>query len=304
MQINTGLYVHIGLAKTGTTTLQKQIFPKLKTFDFYGDKDAITCFHDLMFLDDLYYNEQKHIDFFNAACKSKPVLFSQECLTGVTHVLGFRYRSSVARRLHKIGFQKIIITIRNQNSVIESAYRQYIKGGGILTFQNFFNEKKFIGKPFDFNQFEYWKLIQFYSKLFGKENICVLPLELLVKNKKDYLKKIEIFLEGEFEASVYNSTPIDNKGMSNLSLIIMRILNHFTYSYYRPSTVIFKKISSHRVHKLLSKTIDPLVFKFSKKKKSLLTEHNKKLIYQYYKDSNKQLNDYFNLNLQDYNYPI
>jgi len=293
------LYAHIGFCKTGTKTLQNQVFPKLKTIDFYGDKDALACFYDLMFLDDLYYNEQKHIDFFNSASQNSHVLFSQEALTGFISFLGYSYRTKVAYRLQKIGFKKIIITIRNQKTVIESAYRQYIRKGGVLSFEKFFrNGNLFVENYFSLNQFEYWKLIQLYCSFFGKENVCILPLEHFTRNKKSYLKKIEI------EESVYNSNPVHNKGISNLSLKIMRFSNHFTHSYFKPSNLISNKISSYKVQKILSKTIDPLAFKFSANKKSIISENNKEPIFQYYKDGNQKLNQYYHLNLKDYNYPL
>jgi len=140
--------------------------------------------------------------------------------------------------------------------------------------------------------------------LFGKENVCILPLELFAKNKKSYLKKIETFLGDKFEESIYNSNPVYNKGMSNLSLEMMRFSNHFTYNYFKPSNLISNKISSYKVQKILSKTIDPLVFKFSKTKKSFISENNKESIFQYYKDGNQKLNQNYQLNLQNYNYPL
>jgi len=157
---------------------------------------------------------------------------------------------------------------------------------------------------FSFNQFEYWRLVDLYSKLFEKENVCILPLELFIKNKQSYLNKIEFFLDDEVDKSVYFSNEIYNKGMSNLSLKLMRFSNHFTYSYFKPSNLISNKISSYRVQKILNKTIDPLVNKYGKKKNSFIREINQNQIYQYYKEGNQKLNRYYNLNLEDYNYPL
>lgn len=202
-------------------------------------------------------------------------------------------------------FQKILISVRNQVTAIKSIYKQYIKTGGVLSFEKYFNDdKKIVEKHFSFNQFDYWPLVELYCILFRKENVCILPLEYLKDDKKTYLKKIELFLGDQFDSSVYNSISAHNKGMSNLSLKTMRILNHFTYSYFKPSNLLSNKFSSYRVNKILSKTVDPLVYKFNKKEKTFISESNKKRIIQYYKGSNKKLNDYFNLNLQNYNYPL
>jgi len=125
------LSVHIGFYKTGTTTLQKQVFPKLKTTEFYGGNEALEFFYDIMFTDDLYYNKDKHINYFGEFSSHKSVLFSHEALSGFIHFIDITNRSLVAHRLYNIGFSKIIITIRNQFEAIESLYSEYIKIGGV-----------------------------------------------------------------------------------------------------------------------------------------------------------------------------
>lgn len=296
---------HIGFYKTGTTTLQKQVFPKLKKTTFYGFKESMNQFYDVMFLDDLYYDEQRHINYFNELSNEQAVLFSQEALSGFNYFIASTNRSLIANRLHKIGFTKIIITIRSQLTAIESIYREYIKMGGVLPFKKYFNdEKKIVEKHFSFNQFEYWKLTQLYCQLFGKENVCVLPLELFTQNKKVYLQKIETFLSDELEEPVYQFNPIHNRGMSNLSLKIMRFCNHFVYSYFKPSNLLSNKISSYHVQKVLRKVIDPLVYRTNKQRSSFISESHRKQIHFYYKENNQYLNDFFNLQLEAYNYPL
>ncbi len=158
-----GITAHIGFYKTGTTTLQKQVFPKLKKTRFYGFKESIEQFYEVIFLDDLYYNEQKHISYFKELSNKQAVLFSQEALSGFNYFIATINRSIVAHRLYKIGFTKIIITIKNQLTAIASFYREYIKMGGVLPFKKYFNnEQKIVEKHFSFNQFEYWKLVQLY----------------------------------------------------------------------------------------------------------------------------------------------
>jgi len=299
------MIAHIGFYKTGTTTLQKQVFPKLKKTTFYGFKEGIEQFYEVMFFDDLYYDEQKHIDFFAALSEKKSVLFSLEALSGFSYFIGSANRSMIAHRLYNIGFKKIIITIRSQPNAIESTYKEYIKNGGVLTFKKYFNkDKKIVAKYFGYTQFEYWQLIKLYGTLFGKENVCVLPLEFFTHNKKGYLQKIETFVKDEFEESVFNSSEIFNKGLTNLSIKIMRILNHFTYSYFKPSNLVSEKISAHAAQKLLRSTVDPIVYRSLKKSKSFLKESDRKQIEEYYKEGNHQLNDFYKLNLNAYNYPL
>jgi len=105
------LAVHIGFYKTGTTTLQKQVFPKLKNTKFYGFKECIDLFYDVMFIDDLYYDEKKHLDYFQKLSLQQKVLFSQEALSGYNNFLSIINRSIIARRLHKIGFNTLILFI-------------------------------------------------------------------------------------------------------------------------------------------------------------------------------------------------
>ena len=46
---------------------------------------------------------------------------------------------------------------------------------------------------FDFDYFQYHLLIRYYNKLFGADNVLVLPYEELVRDRRSFLTKI-----GEF----------------------------------------------------------------------------------------------------------
>ncbi len=100
-------------------------------------------------------------------------LFSHEFLTGLHHQTGFINRSLIARRLKSVGFQKILITIRNQFDILESAFKQYIKVGGVLKFRSYFNLKGdnsmyyFTMHRFHLDYFNYFHIIKLYSDLFG-----------------------------------------------------------------------------------------------------------------------------------------
>ena len=39
----TGMYIHVGLPKTGTSFLQKEVFPKIKEIDYFGKEQIITA---------------------------------------------------------------------------------------------------------------------------------------------------------------------------------------------------------------------------------------------------------------------
>lgn len=92
---------------------------------------------------------------------------------------------------------KILFITRGFKGIIMSGYSQYVRCGGVLTFQQF-AVKSFVpqqdGKPMDKKHGEgldYTFIIHMYEAAFGKDNMIVLPFELLRDDQKKFLSVIE-----------------------------------------------------------------------------------------------------------------
>ena len=277
---------HIGFPKTGTTLLQKKIYPELNGLTYIDNPAIKDIFYDIIEKDDsildwqlLESNFQKSI-----AEAGDNILFSYEPLTGHHYRTEFPNRTQIANRLKKLGTNQIIITIRNQVDALESSYNQYIKAGGILKAPDYFNFSKDKKPYFTIQYFDYFKIVKLYATIFGQENISVLQHENLKENGDHYFKKLLDFLKITDQDVTSELKEQVNQSISTNSTNLLRYINHFTYNHFTPSHPISEKISTDLFHRLL--------------KKLPKSKNNKKRNVAKYED---QINDFFaasNFNLE------
>jgi len=131
------MIIHIGYPKTGTTFLQKNVFPFIKGIEFVTYEECRKIFKSLYSSTSLEFDEA----MIKAFQIQKGQLYSLERLTGEMRT--GTYNAEIAHGLKKLGFRKVIITIRRQDKIIESIYRQYIQQGGVLKSKNFIAESEY-----------------------------------------------------------------------------------------------------------------------------------------------------------------
>lgn len=106
------VFLHVGLARTGTSWLQRCVFPKMAlNFVHCNNYDVVS--HNL---------EDKN-------------LFSFEGLSGTVQG-GNRYALlfGLKRLFPTAG---VIVVLRDKSSYVRSVYHQYVKGGGVWSFDDF-----------------------------------------------------------------------------------------------------------------------------------------------------------------------
>lgn len=243
---------HIGFPKTGTTFLQTTIFPNIEGVNYIKSNILKDILHDLIEKDDSFYDEDKvHAELAKRHIANSRMLFSYEPLTGHHLKTEFANRSQIARRLKSANVSKVIITIRNQTDILESTYKQYIKSGGVLKISEFFD---FNGNPnpwFYINYFNYERIIDVYSNIFGRENVMIIQYEDFYSNNKLLNHQFARFLNLEKNDFQITTELRINKSLSNFSVKLLRILNHLTYNSYNPSSLISKKFSTNLFFKIL-----------------------------------------------------
>ncbi|MFC3121446.1 sulfotransferase domain-containing protein [Agaribacter flavus] len=216
-------------------------------------------------------------------------LFSYEALTGQHLNSAFVNRTQVAKRLQQYGFEKVIISIRNQYDVLESAYRQYIKSGGVCAFENFVNFKSTHPRFMHPHYFNYYLIYKLYSELFGKKNILVLQYEDM--KTEAFWRSLNSFLETEIQMDTDESSV--NSSLSYNKTKLLRLLNNFAHSPYNRSALITPKFSSKFIFNQLQKLPN-----FSKPKQ-FSTIENKQEIGDFYAQSNRRLEKSANIRLCD-----
>ncbi len=179
--------IHIGYPKTGSTYLQKW-FEKHPAMLYKAR--AIMGFEDALDLARYAEKTEKLHDFL--------VLSSEDLSVwkGDYNILGFvskgydmqKYNEHLTTVLHDTFVSPyILIVTRGYESILRSLYSQYVRGGGVLDFEEL--QEKF-GPELSAVDHYTW-LIQLYRKVFGAEKVIVLPYELLQVDPAGFTSQLE-----------------------------------------------------------------------------------------------------------------
>lgn len=120
---------------------------------------------------------------------------------------------------------KVLIVTRGYKALLSANYSQYIKEGGTYSADDI-QKFAFLLKEL----FDYSFLIETYCEKFGKENVIVLPFELLKENSSRFFQCIENSLQianFEYNAPVLNPSINESKAklLRQKSLIVERLTN-------------------------------------------------------------------------------
>jgi hypothetical protein len=206
---------HIGMPKTATSYLQESIFPKLVN-NYYNH---YWCYNNL-------YPQitTKKIKLLNG-------LYSWEGFAG--EYFNGNNRINIAYNLKDSGITKIIIGVRDRDSLVDRMYRQYVKAGGTMSPKKFIHSDKFTLHYVD-QDF----LVFLYEDLFGKDNVLVIDQKNINQNTFDQIANFLGVDRYQFKNNKKN-----NVSISAYYYFILRYLNYFVPSYNNKS--IFRKKFPH-----------------------------------------------------------
>jgi hypothetical protein len=276
--------VHIGFPKTATKFLQASVFTRLasRAFAYVPLDQSARLFASLIDDDDsIYDSATTTVRVLECAGESETVLFSHEALTGHHYRCGFVNRSQIARRLKQVGFDRVLITIRNQFDALESAYKQYLASGGVLKFRDYIALDVSTTRYFDPRYFDYHLIYDLYASTFGPSNVLVLQYERL--REPAFLDALTGFLCASSIAVEWD-VPV-NESLSFEKMAFLRLCNRFTYSSLMPSSLLSKRVSTGAVHRLLSR------LPFGNRDRSFQDVGTRASVARFYADSNRRLAD-------------
>jgi hypothetical protein len=223
MSNNNSIYLHIGFSKAASSWLQSYF----KSFDdiYYLEK---TGYFSLSGFNK--QNEYNYIDLFEGAKRDQIKLESDEHIVLPNFHPVLKSHGTTLESVEKVIYKikenipegKIILVLRNQYDLILSRYSQFLIGGGSLTFKNFINEMLNCSVDGEnYYQNYYFQIIKLLYEIFGKDNVCVILQERL----KEDINKLNTFLGVESNKLHEKSILNQRKGLSLLSLKILRIVN-------------------------------------------------------------------------------
>lgn len=321
-------FFHIGFPKAASTTLQKQLFDKHSELNFLGvyptsnigqdsneknknslyfKSDTLKQFHNcLTNLEGVEYHFSNVMKYFEdiqpLLSDVKRNIFSNERFTSV--LFAHNDRAEKANRIKQLfPDTKIVIVLRNQIDIITSQYRDHpFDPRNLMANKRSVNIDDWITNDFDnpssisfIKSIEYYKLVKYYSELFGKENISILLFEELVMDLRLFSEQISSFLNIDKNETYFHLNSMhENDGVSKKLNTYRKIKNNF-----------FNHIPQFIKRNDLIKKVDVFLakkLKSGKKENIKISCQNRKKLYDYYNKGNKQLADEFNLNLDLYGY--
>ncbi|BDX37704.1 hypothetical protein CYCD_10590 [Tenuifilaceae bacterium CYCD] len=300
--------IHIGYPRTATTWFQKVFYPKLKNIYFI---DRNTLSDHLIFKDALRFNPFETKKYFIEQSLGKRIFICEELLLGGLDI-GYGSGEFILQTANKvksvIGDAEIVVFIRNQHDVLESAYSQYIKSGGTYSVEKYLGLGERFNRRFQnyhlFNPilFDYTNIINLYVNLYGKENVYVFLYEDFCSNPNhfidNYCLKFNIPKSESFDVEKRK-----NIRLTSTSVFVLRFLNHFTQRNTPFKNYFTKCPSLYPYLILLSNRVDKL--KFAQRKPFRFKDDIHVWIEDYYKDKNRLLAEYLDIKkLKEYKYPL
>lgn len=227
--------IHIGYHKTGTTWLQRCLFARADlgfvALDEHADIHEKLVFPHPLDFDATACRAAFQARFDEIAAQGKVPVLSAERLCGNPHSGGYDSKEIADRLAAVVPEGRILIVLREQKSIILSTYKQYVRAGGTAPIRHYLfpPERGRSRVPmFDFEHFKYHRLIGYYQRLFGRENVLILPFELFRRTPREFAERILRFADLACDDAILDALPYsakENEGLSGFAVALKRRLN-------------------------------------------------------------------------------
>ena len=201
------MILHLGLAKTGTSWLQKKVFPLM----------------------DVQYYHVGHYDVVGKKTDEK-TLFSFEGLSGTPYDDNRYLLADQLKRLFPEA--KIVVVFREKESYIKSLYSQYIKGGGVHSYGWF---KTYLSNASGFLDWDSYK--SYLIGLWGYEQCLFLTFEDFLLDKKRFVQQLCTFFNVPDVSSHVDYTSL-NTSLSERQIKVWRLMNTCFKSRWNTQAVL------------------------------------------------------------------
>ena len=307
------IIIHIGLPKTGTTFLQKKIFPFIqgvftKNYEEVRDdnlENPIACLLTSSFVN---FSEQEMAEFkhkwdeyLELQSESKIFLSSEAFMYGNS----WSYKKEVHEKIFNtlkdfFPNAKIFLVVRRQETWMDSIYNHCHRTywPKFKTINEFFGYKdeSFTSETKNINvkNLDWYKLVKYLEELFSKENLFILPYEMFKENPDEFLRKFYEHYNIELYFPKIDEQKINSKDKFH-QLFLYRL-----YSYFRENLVSEKiKIVLRKNDKNFLKFLSMVDSKI-KVKTPKLSQVQKDKVMDIHRESNKKLSEYTGMDLSKY----
>lgn len=310
---NPSWLIHVGCIKCGSTWMQRRLFPALQDVDFVGkryvaDEWGKPIWNGIVHDSEFSFDARKYAALLEAqaSClRNSFHIISSESLAGQPYDGPPDVVRSADRIKAIFPEAKILMVIRKQACFFESMYKQFLLNGGMLSFEKF-RRSNTRHCRFDYEFMEFHRLAEYYIRLFGRENVCLLPFELLLKDHQAFADEVTTFLGCRKVTLTSSDKESVRKGFTPVFCRMVHRLNYFRKSGYCPMGIYgFPAISESFAGRFLSpygwaRGLAALIEKFTGPGE-LFTEEEKREFAMRYQESNRRLCELFPI-FQEYGY--
>lgn len=190
------------MPRTGTTFLQKKVFPNMEGFHFYGlpYSHYNEAFSKMIYMDDSLYNKEEFINEVNQL-EGDNIILSNENFIGQSLFFHHSNRSRIANRLHQaLPNATIILYLRNQIDLLKSLYLITVCWKESKSLDDFVWTKR---TPYTLSDYQagnltYGEKDGYYSTFDSYEHLDGYVYNSLIKLYKDLFPNVEIILYEDF----------------------------------------------------------------------------------------------------------
>jgi hypothetical protein len=199
--------IHVGLQKTGTSLLQRRIFPLFRpAVASLRGRDIELVGDRFVRLRDVTLPPSEH------------VLYSRENLVSrAEHMV--ENDLSVAERLAAASpGSRIVISLRSQFTILRSMFGLAVKNGYKAPFGDF------IGEIIDLDKLNYFAIVSRFRQVFGRERVLVLLFEDLIDEPQLSTNLLASFFSMA-PPIVSPALPIERRSENDTALMVRRLAN-------------------------------------------------------------------------------
>ena len=289
---NKKIFIHLGYPKTASTFLQNEIFINLNDTFFIDKMSNEQRYRKVIqpIIDsspEFFYSKSTTILEYLGNQKEKNVFISDESFIFGRDKFYPNNYETIVQRINKLFPEATyIVSIRNQADFIKSYYSQLKKKNFFLNNFNHWLEcekKKLSLKNGIIPKIEYFEVLQVIHKHILKDNTNIIQYENL--SEKTIRELLEIKLKLKINKANFNIKL--NERSSILNVFGLYLYNNFLKNLLNNNIKDFLKSK-----KLFFEKLGP-------KQKIEYSKENLKFIKEYFKTSNKNLENEYNLKLNE-----
>ena len=249
--------VHIGYHRTGSTWLQTAVLPGLRGVRTSAS-DPVA--HDLLENLSRASDEALLESTFRAYLSEsdRATVFSRESLSGDWPDMWTTSWRNAERLARVVPDARILVMVRRQEVLLPSVYWLYVRLGGVASFADWAGDRA-TGWRFDPRHFEYDRLVGRYVELFGRDDVAVMPYELLRRDPSRFLADVVAFCGADGVEGDPLARRGVNSGLSGPGTRVLRAWNRaFVASTLNPTPRFGARSGAGRASTLLAR-VDPLL---------------------------------------------